>query len=317
MTRACAARIALAAALAAACACGQREAPVTAAPAQARAALVLEPPQVAVGDVADVMLSVVTHPGTRVEPVEAPKAIPGFWFVEREAEEVVKEPERWLHRTRLRIRAVEVGRFEFPGGSVHAESAEGAGFEIAYAPLPLEVVSSLGPEPANRIPFGLRRLPRARVGAFGAALAFAAGAAAALGAVGLLVLIRRRPAPRANEASPDAGPPAWERARAELARAEARLAEDPRAALDAAARALRSYAAARYGADATARTWEELASIRPPFLMTTRWAGFVALLHDLDAARFPAPKTGAPTAAALLGAARGFVDDSVPQEARA
>jgi hypothetical protein len=50
--------------------------------------------------------------------------------------------------------------------------------------------------------------------------------------------------------------------------------------------------------------------------MTTRWTRFVALLHDLDAARFPAPMTGAPTAASLLEAARAFVEETVPHEAR-
>jgi hypothetical protein len=298
--------------LAAACACAEREAPRHLAPAQARAALVLEPPQVAVGDVADVMLTVVTRPGTQVAPVETPPPIAGFWWVEREDEQVMKEPERWLHNTRLRIRAVEVGNFEFPGGRVKATSAEGAEEEIAYAPLAIEVVSSLGAESAQRVPFGLRRLPGARVGAFGAALAFGAGVVTALGVVGVVALARRRPAPRGDEAKPDPGPPPWETARARLATAEAQLASDPRAALDAVAHALRSFAASRYGADAEARTHEELLAIAPPFLMTTRWPRFVALLRDLDRGRFPAQASDARAAKELLAAAREFVAEGAP-----
>jgi hypothetical protein len=305
-------RLLCAALLAAAWGCAEREAPRHLAPAQARAALVLEPPQVAVGDVADVVLSVVTRPGTQVAPPETPPAIPGFWWVERGDQELVKEPERWLHNTRLRIRAVEVGSFEFPGGRVKAASAENAQQEIEYAPLAIEVVSSLGDESAQRVPFGIRRLPAARVGAFGAALAFGAGAVTALGVVGVVALARRRPSPRDADAVPDPGPPPWEVARARLAEAEQRLASDPRAALDAVAHALRGFAAARYGADTEARTHEELLAIAPPFLMTTRWTRFVALLRELDGARFPAQASDQRTAEALLADARKFVAEGAP-----
>jgi hypothetical protein len=310
-------RAALLAVLATACA--EREAPGYAAPVEARAALVLEPSQVAVGDVADLVLAVVTHPGTRVEPVAAPASLPGFWLVEREALAVDEEPARWVHRTRLRIRAVEVGRFELPGGVVRAESADGAALEIAYAPLPIEVVSSLGEQPEQRVPYGVRRLPVSRVGGTGVAVAFAAGAGVALGGVGVVLLARRRRAERAarpvREEAP--APPPWETARERLAAAEALCVRDPRAALDASARALRRYVAARFGADAPARTWEELAAASPPFLMTTRWGGFVSLLAALDAARFR-PTSGtadaAASAAALLGRARAFVEDTAPRE---
>jgi hypothetical protein len=224
-----------------------------------------------------------------------------------------------VHRTRLRIRAVEVGRFELPGGVVRAESAEGASLEIRYAPLPVEVVSSFGEQPEQRVPYGVRRLPLSRGGGTGAAVAFAAGAGIALGGVGVVLLARRRRAERAARPVPQQAPapPPWETARAQLAEAEALCAGDPRAALDATARTLRRYVAARFGADAPARTWEELAASAPPFLMTTRWSGFVALLEALDAARFrptSALADAASSAAALLGRALAFVEDSSPRE---
>ena len=312
--------LAPAALAAAALACSESPEPRYAAPATERAALVLEPPQVALGDVADLVLSVVTHPGARVEPLEPPHAIPGFWLVEREALAVEKEPARWVHRTRLRIRAVEVGRFEFPGGSVRGESAEGTALEIAYEPLALEVVSSLGEGPERRVPFGVRRLPAPRVGGAGAALAFGAGVAVALGGVGVVALARRRRAERRSAPETAAAPsaPAWESACAALDAAQAQQDADPRAALDATSRALRRYAAARFSADVPARSVEELSAATPPFLMTTRWSAFVALLAALDAARFAphAEAERASRASALLRAAREFVAETTPIEAR-
>jgi hypothetical protein len=315
-------RLARAAAIAAvaALACSQGEELRYAAPAQERAALVLEPPQVALGDVADVVLTVVTRPGVSVAPPDAPGAIPGFQLVEREAQDVEKEPSRWLHRTRLRVRAIDVGRFEFPAGTVHGQSAEGAALEIPYAALPLEVASTIVEGPERRSPFGLRRLPAARVGGAGAALAFGAGVAVALGGVGVVALARRRRAERRAQPAPVEVPqtPAWEVARASLDAAEAEQGADPRGALDGAARALRRYAAARFGADVPPRSIEELRSTAPPFLMTTRWSGFVDLLAALDVARF-APHSDAERAARaseLLRAARAFVDETTPQEPR-
>lgn len=305
----------------AAAACAQREAPRHAAPAQERASWLLEPAQLALGDVADLVLAVVTHPGARVAPGEPSASLPGLAVLEREVEPVQQEPARWVHRTRLRIRALEVGRFELPGGVVHAESADGAALEIPYEPLAVEVLSSIGPHPQRRVPYGVRRLTQAPVGAAGAALAFGAGAALALGSVGVALLARRRRDERARRPpeAPPHTPPPWETARLALAAADARLASDPRAALDAASQALRRYAAARYGADVLARTSEELAATTPPFLMTTRWRAFVALLSALDAARFPPSSpdpAGAPRAASLLSEARAFVEMGVPQEAR-
>ncbi|HVN38097.1 MAG TPA: hypothetical protein VMW19_07985 [Myxococcota bacterium] len=308
---------ALAAALALAC---SKEAPRYGAPAEERAALVLEPPQVALGDVADVLLSVVTRPGARIAPVDPPSAIPGFWFVEREELPVQKEPARWIHRTRLRIRAVEVGHFEFPGGEVHGENEEGAALEVRYEPLALEVLSSLSDGPERRTPFGVRRLPAPPVGGASAAVAFGAGAVVALGAVGVVSLARRRLALRPVVARPTTAPsaPAWVIATSALADAQALRESDPRGALDAAARALRRYAEARFGADAPARSVEELLAATPPFLMTTRWSAFVSLLASLDAARF-APRPDAERAAhaePLLRAARDFVDETTPPESR-
>jgi hypothetical protein len=310
---ACAAWLAVAAA-----GCARDEAPRYAAPAQERAMWVLEPPQLALGDVAELSLSVVTRPGATLEPHELPAPPQGLFAVAREPLAVEHEPARWVHTTRLRLRAVAVGRFELPGGVVRGEDAEGSALEIPYPPIAVEVASTLGENPERRTPWGVRRLPAPPVGGTGAAFAFGAGAATALAAAGAVALARRRAAERsarAAEPPPVPSAPPWELAHAALDAAEARLADDPRAALDAVARALRGYVAARYGADAPARTVEELAVAQPPFAMTTRWQGFVALLAALDAERFPSPAALRDSAAArLLREARDFVAATLPQE---
>ena len=62
---------------------------------------------------------------------------------------------------------------------------------------------------------------------------------------------------------------------------------------------------------------EELASASPPFVMTTRWDAFVALLGALDGERFRPPAAGAAQRAdPLLRATREFVESTLPQEAR-
>jgi hypothetical protein len=301
--------------LAALCACADAEPPPRyAAPARPRAALVLEPPVVAVGQVAELELAVVTSPDHSVRPADLPGTVPGFWLVSREETAIAREPSRWVHRTRVRLRAVEVGRFEFPGGSVEVVSPEGAAAVLHYDALPLEVVSTLAGHPGKTQPYGVRLLPLAEPGARGNAVAFAAGAALALAGTGVLALARRRLAARAAAApaEPDPRAPAWEIARREIALARDRIPADPRGALDAAASALRDYAVRRFGGDASVRTTEELVGAAPPFTMTTRFPRFLEILAALDAARFPAARTTPERATALVDSVADFVEESAP-----
>lgn len=310
---------ALAVALALLLGCGAEQAPARyAAPATARAALVLEPPVVAVGDVAALELAVVTRPGQSVKPFELPTQVEGFWVVERLPFRVAKETSRWVHSAQLRLRAIEVGRFEFPGGSVEVAAPDGGTSVLDYEPLPLEVVSTLSDPPSRQTPYGVRTLPFEGDRGGSSAVAFAAGALLALASVGVLLLVRRRLAARdAADASPPPRPvPPWEAARARIAEARERLERDPRGSLDLASAALRAYAVGRFGGDATVRTTQELRASQPPFTMTTRWAAFVDLLADLDAARFPATPVPAKRARTLVDAVAGFVEASVPAEWR-
>jgi hypothetical protein len=305
-------------ALALACA-GEESGPYQLAPAEPRAALILEPPQLALGSVAEVELAVVTRPDWSVRPQPRTRQLTGLAWIGSEPTEVVREPARWIHRTRLRVRALEVGRFELPGGSVEVVSPEGEVGTLVYEPLLLEVRSGLSDLPGRGTPFGVRLLPRPTGSRAALAGAFAAGAGLTLACVGLLWLVRRRLREPFEAPAPTPVAAQWERAREELALARAELDRDPRAALDASARALRSYVVMRFGGDARVRTTPELEVAKPPFALTTRWSGLVALLADLDAARFPplpSPSDARARASQLLDAAEAFVESTTPAESR-
>jgi hypothetical protein len=299
-----------------------------------RATLVLEPPRIGVGQVAELELAVVTPPGHTPRPFSPPSELPGLWLLSADRLPVEKQPTRWVHRTRLRVRARASGRFAWPASVLEVEAPDGSVSALPVAGLPVEVVSILPDYPDRFTPFGVRRpAPAARRSGsvWGPA---AAGALAALAGVGLVALARRR-RDRAQDAAAEAGSaraeppwnrepaePPWRRAREDLAQARERAARDPFAGAHATARALRRYLARRFGADAIGRTSEELAAATPPFAARSRWPAFVAILRGLDEFRFlpesdPSVRQAlAARVAALLVEAEAFVEDSTPPEAR-
>ena len=315
-------RLLAGAALALGVACGDEPAP-PAAPTAPRATLVLEPAEVGIGGVAQVELAVVTPPDHHARPFETPPEVPGFWLLDAEALPVEKHAGRWVHRTRIRIRAREIGRFVWPEGSVAIESPDGELATLPVGTLPLEV-SSVRPELPDRLtPFGARSLPKPGAGA-GRWGAGAAGAALTLACVALVALarrgLRRRPRPEPRPLPPSEAP--WLRATRELRRAGASIAGDPLAAAHLVAVALRRYMAGRFGADTVARTTEELDTTAPPFAATSRWPAFLSILRGLDEFRFhPEGETDAGAAVsarveALLAEAAALVEDTIPPEAR-
>jgi hypothetical protein len=300
-------RLLAGAALALGVACGDEPAP-PAAPTAPRAKLVLEPAEVGIGGVARVELAVVTPPDHHARPFETPPEVPGFWLLDAEALPVEKYPERWLHRTRIRIRAREVGRFVWPEGSVAIESPDGELATLPVGALPLEV-TSVRPELPDRLtPFGARSLPAPGAGAsrWGAG---AGGAVLALAGVALVALARRR-LRRRPRTDPRPLPPSetpWVRAARELRGARASIAGDPIAAAHLVA---------------VARTTEELDATPPPFAATSRWPALLSILRGLDEFRFrPEGETEAGAALsarveALLAHADALVEDTIPPEAR-
>ena len=307
-------RALLAAALLAA-SCG--EPPPVATPVEPRAAWLLDPPQIRVGGVATLERLVVTPPGWTVAPFQPAEPPQGFWLLDSEALPPERLASRWVHRTRLRIRARELGRFEWPAGMAEVESPDGAKRQLALDAQPLEVVSVLPEAPDRLTPFGVRPLSEAPTGSL--LTAAAAGALGSLAALAIVLLVmRRRRARAALPREPAAREPPETRARAELSRAREALAADPRGAADAASAALRRFLQERFGVPAPARTSEELAALAPPFALSTRWTRVIALLGALDGERFAPQVPESDTRqriAPLLDAADAFVAEYLPPAA--
>ena len=290
-----------------------------ATPVAIRASLVLEPPILRVGDVASLDVTVVTPPEHTLRPFAAPDEIEGFWLLEMEPTTITREPQRWIHRTRLRVRARDVGTFEWPASEVRIDVPEGELHVQSLEPLPIEVVSVFPDHPGRLAPFGIEPLRRARSPTPQRLGWAAAGALGTLATLGLLWLARRgSPAETQTPGSDAPSPPApWETVAARLAGAAGAMADDPRQSCGMLATALRHYMIERYGADALARTTEELAPMPPPFAATSKWPEFVALLVEIDALRL-APGGDAGDmhrrAGGLLERARRFVDTTLPRE---
>jgi hypothetical protein len=299
-------------------ACGGAEPPdppEQAAPAGTRAALVFEPPQVAVGEVSEVEIAVTTPPGHRVRPPAPPEALDGVWIIGIEPPRLEKQPGRWVHRMQVRLRAREVGEFIWPASRVAVESPDGQVREIELEERPFQVVSVFPEFPQQRTPFGLETAPAREGPGVPALVAGAAGAGLALSGVAAVALVRRRARARPGQTpSRPALPPSWEEARQALDAAAAGLNDDPVATADCASAALRRYVTRRFGPDAIVRTTEELAAARPPRGARSRWPVFVELLQRLDSARFRGAAVDREALAATLAEAHGFVVDSTPPE---
>ena len=273
----------------------------SALPAAFRAVVVLEPPRIEIGDPFTIEIAVVTPPGHSVAPAPVPKAVEGLWILDAERPSVDREPGRWVHHQRFRARARSTGPFTWPALELGVEGPDGARRIVTAPERPFEV-SSLLEEPPERRSFFSYRPPRL-VAAEGSGpwLPALLGALFALAGVALFSLVRRVCSASDAEAKALAEGPgssaAEDDALAALARAEAAL-DDPQHALDLASEALRDWAATRARAPGLrAASSEELAEAKAPFLLSTRYAPFVALLRELDALRFPPLETDAPARA--------------------
>ncbi len=295
-------------------ACEAAPPPAPSAHPSLRGAVLLEPPRVAVGEVARVEIAVATPPAYRVQPLAPPKPLDGFWVIGVEIPTVEKTAGRWVHRMGVRIRAREVGTFEWPARSVVVEDPDGAQHEVPLDALSLQVVSVFPEFPDRVTPFGLRVPPSADAPALPTALAAAAGAALALAAVALVALVRRRRAAPAPEPLAPRPPPEWDEARAALVRARAEPDAVTAAALTS--MALRHFAARRFGTDAPVRTTEELAAGIVRGALGERVETFLVLLQRLDAAHFRGRPVEAAELTAALDEAEAFVRDATPEALR-
>lgn len=292
--------------------------PPFSAPPAIRGTLVLEPSRLALGDVALLEIDVVTPPGFTVHEAGPPPETPGFWLLASEPQPVEKAPGRWIHRTRLRVRARALGEHAWPAWPMVVESPEGVSSPLVIEGRAIAVRSVLNEIAGREGPFGLRSAPGALRG--GDALVPAlVGALVTLALVGLVALVRRerrRRSARAPELARAVGAPGgapWQEAQQALELAAQR--PDPNACADAAAATLRRYLARRYGVSIAPFTTEELTAGGTPFAVRSDWPRYLALLAELDALRFPpAPAEAGARAAAALTAARALIADSTPRE---
>jgi len=303
------------------------------APVHSRAMWVLEPATIRIGDVATLEVAVVTRPDHRVLPFATPDQVAGLWILEVETLPVTKETNRWIHRTRVRIRPREVGRFDWPSTPIEVEG-DGVVENLIADGLTIEV-QSVVPEYVGKLtPFGLGPLDT-EAGGRNPWIWAVGGAGFTLGCVGLLWLARResnKPAPPTKSRSH--GTPSWETALGVIEEALVEIERDPISACAKASSALRTYMDRRFGAGkpslpgadvdpivhfgrAVACTTDELERAKPPFAATSRWPRFVALLRQLDRVQFAAPASAASPHTAAREAIRevaSFVRDTIPNQ---
>ena len=291
--------------------------PGAAAPPTPRAAVSIEPPRLRLGAVAVVEVSVVTPPEHHVHPFAPPPGIPGLWLLDAETLPVERSGERWTQRTRIRVRAREIGATEWPRMRIDVDGPEGERSVLETEPRPLEVVSVL-PDFPDQVATFRYRLPEPPAAQAPTALAAAAGAIGALAGVAAVAMVRRvrrRRAPAAAAALPVPAAP-WVEALAALDEAGAVLDRDWRQAADSAGRALRRYVTRRFGLPLAFSTTEEAALLAPPFGLASRWAGVLDVLRAIDAVRFQrgeAPEAGERVRDAIERARR-WVAGSIPPE---
>ena len=314
-----------------ACVCGlyatscsrSEEKPAVVGPVHSRAAWVLVGSAPRIGDVAVLDAVVSTPPDFRVGALAPPTEVPGFQWIGSDEVRIEKSSGRWIHRTRNRLRALDVGRFEWPAASIEIAAPGGDTLRLTLEAIPLEVRSVLKDHPGRHTPYGVVEAPERAVSEeFGRGVV--AGSLGALALAGI-VWVGHRIRSRSSAATPGqaaAGSrrsPSWVEAREGLARA--RAIADPRKSAQVTATHLRHYMVRRFGAQTLPLTTEELAAAMPPLGATSRWPEFVAILRELDALRFR-PEAERQTAEArrtvcnLLTRAEAFVVDSTPPPER-
>lgn len=298
-------------------ACAEERAGAPPAPPVApQAAVVIEPPQLRIGDVAVVEVVVATPPGARVGPIRAPDPLPGLWLLDSEALPTDTEAAREVRRTRFRVRARETGAFAWPALEIAVEDAEGHATTLTTEPRPFEVVSILPAASDRSEPFSYRLpAPEGGVSPLAVAVAGVAGAVLALAGVALARQARGRTGTR-REAAAGGDERPWVEALAALAEARALADSDWRLASGLGARALKRYATRRYRLPLAARTTEEVAAFAPAPLLEARWRAALACLEALDVDRFrrDSGEGAAPRVCAALDAAERWVRTSMPRE---
>ena len=123
------------------CGCAQEPDPASAWPA-AGASWVLEPRELGLGQTAWLERVVVTPPGHVPHPFVAPADPPGVWILDIEALLAEASATRWIHRTRILLRARAVGEFTWPERTLDVAGPDGGAEPLVLPALALRVASS-------------------------------------------------------------------------------------------------------------------------------------------------------------------------------
>jgi hypothetical protein len=289
----------------------------TTPPVGPRVTAVLRATEIRIADRPEIDITVTTAPGQRVLRFDPPESLAGFEILDWRRLPVVREPRRWLHQHRVQLRALEIGRFEWPALQLTVVASDAVRTALELPPIPLEVGSVMSEHPNRTAPFGARAAPDLQRAERPPLRTLAAAAASlVLASATLLLFVRRRA--RKVHTRREAPPAPWNAAQREFDRA-AELAASPTAASHRAAAALRGYMGRRFGARTRMHTSEELAAFEPPYGATSSWPPFVELLQDFDDLRFrpagdEAGDRRSTAFASTLARARAFVEATTPPE---
>lgn len=286
-----------------------------------RGVVVLQSKWLGVGEVGEVVIAVQTDAHHRVLPWTPPE-LKHIEVVSLEEELEELQGDRWLHRTRIRLRALESGEFSWPALSLVIEAPSGEQVALELPAQPFEVRSLLKSQHVDRQPYGLRRFEEPRRRGFTSGLLVGASCAALF----TWLLLRRKgasaktpPAPKPSAASTPMRS-AEDTARDELLRARMAVAESPRRASNIGAAALRAFVSKRFTTTVLAETTVELKRARPSVVPPEHWSEFVRILQRYDADRFQphaAAEGEREHVEACLSETERFIDDSSSDRMRA
>jgi len=288
---------------------------ISATPITPHATAVLRTMQIRIADRPEIEIDITTAPGQRVLRLEPPESLAGFEILEWRRLPVVREPQRWLHRHRVQLRALEIGRFEWPAQRLEVASDDDTRSVLELPPIELPVGSIMAEHPNRRVPYGARPAPKPPVEQQSRLRTVAAAVTSlVLAAVAFTLFARRRTREERPASQPLPAP--WSAALDDFDIA-ADLGGDVAVASHHAVAALHDYMGRRFGARTRMHTSEELAEVDPPYGATSNWPAFVAMLRDFDDLRFR-PANGeyedrrSLDFRSTLARARAFVEATTP-----
>ena len=296
--------------------------PALDAPVAPRATLLLTPDVLHIGEIVTAEIAVVTPPESLLRAIPT-QQIEGMSLLGAQTLPPEQYEHRWMHRTRYRLRADEVGEHVWPSLELDVERPDGTIERLELAARRFEVVSIRGRFPDRERPFELEEPDAAAesAGSGGLVAGFALGvllsALVALGIWGVRAMVTRRAESRVIPERPRATS-LFDWTERELDEALEVLEADPRRAASVGAHLLRVYMARRFGSETEAATTEELERRPPALAERTSWPDFVRILHSFDDERFRPAAEGTSGGARIRSAledSRRLIEASRPSAA--